>query len=54
MLALVLARHDLKHFAFGAGLDDMRAFHDDPLTPFGVHGDLPSTLCPSIALSPRG
>jgi hypothetical protein len=40
-LVLVLAWHDLEHFALAAGLADMRAFHDDPVTRFSVHGEPP-------------
>jgi hypothetical protein len=53
-LALVLARHDLEYFAFAAGLADVRAFHDDPVTRFSVHGKPPFDALSSIALTPQG
>src|SRR5207249_6848573 len=52
-VVLALTPHDVEHFAFAAGLADVRAFHDDSVTRLRVHGEPPfrgSALCPSQGL----
>ena len=45
-LLLALASPDFQHFAFAAGLADVGAFDDDPVTGFGVHDEPPFSGCP--------
>jgi hypothetical protein len=54
VLAFDIARHHLKHFALAAGLANVRAFYDDPVTLLRVHGEPPIEALPSVSLSPQG
>jgi hypothetical protein len=40
VLVATLAGHDLDDLTLAAGLADVPALHDDPVTGVGVHGDL--------------
>jgi hypothetical protein len=49
VLAAPLARHDLDDLALAAGLADLRALHDDPVTGLGVHGGTSFRACPLLS-----
>src|SRR5215207_923214 len=48
VLAAAVAGHDLDDLALAAGLADLRALHDDPVTGLGMHGGTSFRICPSL------
>ena len=48
VLAIALAEHHVDDLALTAGLTDVRAVHDDPVTGLGVYGEPPFGVLPSF------
>jgi hypothetical protein len=53
-VVLALAPPDFHHFAFAAGLADVGAFDDDPVTGLGVHGEPPFSGAGLHPSTPQG